>query len=457
MRTPVLLLVSLVAVLFISISGSVLAGSSFGHSNTFTVDYNPVATISATPQTITAGESTYVRFYMHPGIDNCTANFPYTSISGSMVDQGNGYWSMDIAGGYLNDYPTATRAYTVTCRKFISQTQYQTTYATSTASVTVTVNPANQIDLTAASVSPSSATGGFQTTLSSTISNVGVAPTVAGFTSLFQLATDSSGTGATDLGTYVRSTALPASSNFVATLSHTFSPVSTVQTRYIRACADKSSSGNNGAITESNELNNCSPWAAITISPSGLQCSDTQDNDGDSSTDTADSDCSDGSDPTEGGNVTATLTSDPTSISVGDSSTLTWGSTGATSCTGTGFVTGGTRSGSVDVSPAVTSPYQVSCIGPGGTALDTETVTVGVPTADITVTPERVTSGGTATVTWTSTNAASCTVTGPGISTPTGIADSRPVTVTKQQRYTINCAGATDSAIVNIGPYFDEF
>jgi hypothetical protein len=73
---------------------------------------------------------------------------------------------------------------------------------------------------------------------------------------------------------------------------------------------------------------------------------------------------------------TATLTANPTSITSGQSSTLAWSSTNATSCTGTGFTANGT-SGSVSVSPTQTTTYSVSCTGAGGSVSAQTTITVG--------------------------------------------------------------------------------
>ena len=83
----------------------------------------------------------------------------------------------------------------------------------------------------------------------------------------------------------------------------------------------------------------------------------------------------------------ATLSANPASITSGQSSTLTWSSTNATSCTGTGFTTSGT-SGSVSVSPTVTVTYSVTCNGAGGTsspASATVTVTGGGGGGTITI------------------------------------------------------------------------
>ena len=75
---------------------------------------------------------------------------------------------------------------------------------------------------------------------------------------------------------------------------------------------------------------------------------------------------------------TATLVASPGTIIIGDSSTLTWSSTNATSCTGTGFDTGGSINNNigVPVSPLVTTNYLIVCTGPGGQATDQATVTV---------------------------------------------------------------------------------
>jgi hypothetical protein len=76
---------------------------------------------------------------------------------------------------------------------------------------------------------------------------------------------------------------------------------------------------------------------------------------------------------------TANLTAIPTSITSGQSSTLTWSSTNATSCTGTGFSTGNAVSGSVGVSPSATTTYTVSCTNGGTPATASVKVTVTVP------------------------------------------------------------------------------
>ena len=75
---------------------------------------------------------------------------------------------------------------------------------------------------------------------------------------------------------------------------------------------------------------------------------------------------------------TATLTASPRTIVIGDSSILTWSSTNATSCTGTGFDAGGSTNNNtgVAVNPLSTTTYSIVCTGPGGQAIDQATVTV---------------------------------------------------------------------------------
>jgi hypothetical protein len=78
------------------------------------------------------------------------------------------------------------------------------------------------------------------------------------------------------------------------------------------------------------------------------------------------------------------LTANPTSINAGQSSTLTWSSAGATSCTGTNFNPSGT-SGLATVSPSTTTTYGITCTGAGGSASAQATVSVGPASDQISV------------------------------------------------------------------------
>ena len=62
---------------------------------------------------------------------------------------------------------------------------------------------------------------------------------------------------------------------------------------------------------------------------------------------------------------TLTLNANPIFISPGGSSTLSWSSTNATSCTGANFTSSG-LSGSTSVSPNASTTYSIACTGNGG-------------------------------------------------------------------------------------------
>jgi hypothetical protein len=76
--------------------------------------------------------------------------------------------------------------------------------------------------------------------------------------------------------------------------------------------------------------------------------------------------------------VTASLSANPKSISAGQSSTLSWSSTNATSCAGSGFTASGI-SGSAVVSPTVTTSYSLTCTAGTDPATAMATVTVSTP------------------------------------------------------------------------------
>ncbi len=83
--------------------------------------------------------------------------------------------------------------------------------------------------------------------------------------------------------------------------------------------------------------------------------------------------------------LTASLSASPTTVSAGETSTLTWSSTGTASCTiDNGVDTKGATSGSVSVTPVTTTTYTLTCLSSstlnGGCTpkvTDTATVTVG--------------------------------------------------------------------------------
>ncbi len=80
-------------------------------------------------------------------------------------------------------------------------------------------------------------------------------------------------------------------------------------------------------------------------------------------------------------NPTVTLTANPTSITSGNSSTLSWTSQNATNCTASNGWTGTkTLTGTLPVSPTVTTTYTLTCTGAVGTTPASSTAVVSVGT-----------------------------------------------------------------------------
>src|SRR3989344_6010438 len=148
------------------------------------------------------------------------------------------------------------------------------------------------------------------------------------------------------------------------------------------------------------------------------------------------------------------LTADPTSIQVGQSSVLNWTSQNANSCTRSGGWSGASSlSGNLTVSPSQTTSYTVSCTGPGGQATAATTITVfaapppppsppppPAATCPVTANPMSIPQGGTTTLSWSSANATSITASG-GWSGSLALSGSRSVVLSGTTTFTINCNG----------------
>lgn len=77
---------------------------------------------------------------------------------------------------------------------------------------------------------------------------------------------------------------------------------------------------------------------------------------------------------------TLIFSANPTSITEGESSTLTWSTTNATSCSASGGWTGsGATSGTQSVTPTTNTTYTLTCTGAGGSVERSVTVEVGEP------------------------------------------------------------------------------
>ena len=154
------------------------------------------------------------------------------------------------------------------------------------------------------------------------------------------------------------------------------------------------------------------------------------------------------------------LSVSPSTIDEGQSTRLSWTSSNASSCTASGAWRGGrSTSGAITVSPTSTTGYTLTCSGAGGSASDSVTVTVNpvvpAPAVNLSVSPSTIDEGQSTRLSWTSSNASSCTASGAwrgGRSTSGAIT----VSPTSTTGYTLTCSGAggsaSDSVTVTVNP-----
>ena len=143
---------------------------------------------------------------------------------------------------------------------------------------------------------------------------------------------------------------------------------------------------------------------------------------------------------------TVTLTASSPTIAYNGNVTLSWSSTNATSCTATGGWTGAqTTSGSVsETGLTASTSYILSCTGAGGAASQTAAVTVSpaVPTVTLSAAATSVASGNSTTLTWSSTNATSCTATGGWTGSEPTSGSLVTAKLTATTIYNLSCTGA---------------
>lgn len=146
-----------------------------------------------------------------------------------------------------------------------------------------------------------------------------------------------------------------------------------------------------------------------------------------------------------------TFNANPTSVAYNGSSTFTWSTTNATSCTASDAWSGGkTTSGTQTLSALIsTGTYTLTCSGAGGSASKSVAITVSpaaAPTVTFGASPTSVAYNGSATLTWSSTNATSCNASGAwsGAKLTSGTAALSSLTTTGT--YTLTCSGAGGSA-----------
>ena len=128
----------------------------------------------------------------------------------------------------------------------------------------------------------------------------------------------------------------------------------------------------------------------------------------------------------------------PTTITSGGSSTLSWNTTNATSCTINGSSVA--VDGSMTVSPTTTTTYTLTATGSGGSVSQDVTVTVNAaaPVIDsFSANPTTIDAGGSSTLSWNTTNATSCTINGSSVA----VDGSMTVSPTATTTYTLTATG----------------
>ena len=148
---------------------------------------------------------------------------------------------------------------------------------------------------------------------------------------------------------------------------------------------------------------------------------------------------------------TVSIVASPVFVTAGEQSRITWSSTNATQCVGTGNWTG--------VKPLADSKntahlkanetFTLTCTGPDGTASRTATVTVtggaatsGTPTVTISANPSTVTRGKTTTISWSSTNTSACRGTGAWTGSEATSGSKPTGAITKDLTFALSCSGS---------------
>ncbi len=164
--------------------------------------------------------------------------------------------------------------------------------------------------------------------------------------------------------------------------------------------------------------------------------------------------------PVPTADIRANGTGGSISIAYAASATISWTSTNATSCSvsPSGWVgTSGSQSSGALTSSRI---YTLSCSGAGGSASDSVTINVGAPPPSVPVPdikangsngPVTINYNTSVTISWTSTNATSCSVSPGSLG---GTSGSQNITLTSSTTYNISCSGAGgngfDSVTVNV-------
>ncbi len=153
------------------------------------------------------------------------------------------------------------------------------------------------------------------------------------------------------------------------------------------------------------------------------------------------------SDVAAGADVTVSISASPTSVSSGEMSTLTWSSSNADSCSASGAWSGVRPSGGTeDVGPlSADSEFTLTCTGTGADAVSSTTITVtAAPTAPsltFAASPAVVSQGASSVLTWSTTNADSCTASGDWSGVKSTSGSEATANLMSSASFSLNCSG----------------
>jgi hypothetical protein len=161
---------------------------------------------------------------------------------------------------------------------------------------------------------------------------------------------------------------------------------------------------------------------------------------------------------------TVSLSANPTSVGLNETTTLTWSSTNADDCQALDDWAGSKpTSGSESSAPlAADSTFTLVCGGAGGTTSQSVTVTVDAlppppaPTVSLSANPLSVNYNGSSTLSWSSTNATSCTASGDWSGSKATSGSQTRSSLTTTSTFILTCTGAggsaTRSVTVSVAP-----
>jgi hypothetical protein len=149
---------------------------------------------------------------------------------------------------------------------------------------------------------------------------------------------------------------------------------------------------------------------------------------------------------------TVTVSASPSIVASGAAAMLTWTSTNATACTASGSWNGPQPTSGTASTGALTMPsaYSLTCTGPGGSSpVSTAAVNI-VPLATLTAYPTVVPTGGSSNLTWSSTNATSCSASGGwgGTQSTSGTKSTGALNATTS--YSLICSGSGGASNVSV-------